>query len=404
MRLRQPPGMRRHIGVFGIATAVMVLFGASDMMRGVAAPFLLRDMHLNYLLLGTVFSAASGGYLVASFTAGFVTHHFGIKRSVLYGFSVMIAGYALIVVAHDYALLVIGFVLSGVGSGLTEIGVNSLVPALAPEAQSHYFNILHAMYSLGATISPIVLAWMIAASGTWRTPSALFVVAYACLCWPGVKMPYPQSPAADSRGDQHMSLKNIVRQPVLYVLIGSIGIYVVAESGVANWLPTLLRTTRHEPVAEAALYLSGFYLLLTAGRFVGGAVVARIGGVRAVILSALSGAAILFVLQVDPRAPTALYAVSGLFFGFVFPTISAVTSETFAERSATVLGFLFTCAGIGGMVSSWLIGAIADAYGLEVGFAVVPVSLLATALLMMAYPVTARRRRQAVADARSAES
>ncbi|MCY0869999.1 MAG: MFS transporter, partial [Firmicutes bacterium] len=395
MRKRQPPGMRRHIGVFGIAIAVMVLFGASDMMRGVAAPFLLRDMHLNYLLLGTAFSAASGGYLVASFTAGFVTHHFGIKRSVLYGFAVMIAGYALIVLAHDYALLVIGFVLSGIGSGLTEIGVNSLVPALAPDAQSHYFNVLHAMYSLGATVSPVVLAWLIAASGTWRTPGALFVLAYACLCLPGLRMPYPRSPGhSDAHESEHAKLGSIVRQPVLYVLICSIGIYVVAESGVANWLPTLLRTTRHESVAVAALYLSGFYLLLTAGRFAGGAVVARIGGVRAVILSSLSGAAILWLLQVDRDAPAALYAVSGLFFGFVFPTISAVTSETFAERSATVLGFLFTCAGIGGMVSSWLIGAIADTYGLAAGFGVVPVSLLATALLMMAYPAAARRRQR----------
>ena len=62
---------------------------------------------------------------------------------------------------------------------------------------------------------------------------------------------------------------------------------------------------------------------------------------------------------------------SGWFFlSIVFPTLTAAVSDLHIENMASILGLLFTFAGVGGMLGPWLIGLVGDALGLSLEFGI----------------------------------
>ncbi|HEY6074755.1 MAG TPA: hypothetical protein VIV15_15555, partial [Anaerolineales bacterium] len=81
-----------------------------------------------------------------------------------------------------------------------------------------------------------------------------------------------------------------------------------------------------------------------------------------------------------PPALAILLPGAGFFCSIIFPTITAAVSDAHTAGGSTVLGMLFTFAGIGGLVGPWLVGWGSDLFGLEAGFAV----NLVMALLMAA--------------------
>ena len=74
----------------------------------------------------------------------------------------------------------------------------------------------------------------------------------------------------------------------------------------------------------------------------------------------------------------------------IFPTVTAAASDLHSENVGSVLGLLFTFAGVGGMLGPWLVGLASDAVGIQLGFGTVLVYCVmmagATAVLMKRYP------------------
>lgn len=369
------------------------------MIRGVVAPDLQTGFKIDYALLGLVFSASSLGYLGASFVSGLLTDRFGIKAILLVGVLCMIGGTTGIVFAWNYPTLVAGFTLAGVGSGTMEIGTNSLVPHVAGREQSRYFNFLHALYGAGATVSPVVAGLLLRGFHMWRLPYAVLLAMLLGLAISIAARRYPTRGLRANEGTtgttdrvrDKAEQRALLRSPRFYLLLFAITIYVTAEVGVGSWLPLLLRATRGITVAVGASYVAGFYLAFTLGRFVGSVVVHRVGSVRSIVATAFAAAVLIVAAEFGPSALEVLFAASGFFFGTIFPTISAVTSESFPNQTGTVIGLLFTGAGVGAMASSWLIGVLADAYGIRIGFLLVAVSLLCVVGLMLAYGILSRR-------------
>ena len=63
-------------------------------------------------------------------------------------------------------------------------------------------------------------------------------------------------------------------------------------------------------------------------------------------------------------------SLAGFFLSIVFPTLTAAVSDLHKDNQASILGLLFTFAGVGGMLGPWLIGLAGDALGLDLGFGI----------------------------------
>jgi fucose permease len=69
-----------------------------------------------------------------------------------------------------------------------------------------------------------------------------------------------------------------------------------------------------------------------------------------------------------PKGISFLLPFTGFFFSIIFPTLTAAASDTHTENGNTILGVLFTFAGLGGMIGPWLVGLGSDLLGLQAGF------------------------------------
>ncbi len=407
-----------------MAMIAMLLFGALDMIRGVVAPTLLHQFGLDFTALGLLLSASSSGYLISSFISGFLVDHWGLKVTLLVGNILLLIGVGGTIFSNGYLMLTLSFLLSGLGNGTMEIGANSIVPYVADEAQSRYFNVLHATYGIGATFSPLIAGFSLLAWKSWKLPYigvlvvlVLILVFSLFLRFPSKELLSRQRHAVDKgqsvaalpamgpvevpevqavKVTSETTVRELVRRVSLYLLLTSITLYVIAEVGFSNWLPTLMHVARHMSTDAGAAYLTGFYFLYTIGRFAGSIFVHRVGSGRSVVISA---AIAFFVTGFGLFLPgnwSYLLIMAGLFFGIIFPTISSMAAENYPQRTGTVLGFLFAGAGFGATLSSWIIGRASDVWGITVGFSVVLIGLFVTALTAGLFPMVRARERRHV--------
>jgi fucose permease len=161
---------------------------------------------------------------------------------------------------------------------------------------------------------------------------------------------------------------------------------VSAEIGIASWLVTFLQQARAADVAASNQALSLFFAMLMLGRFLGGFVVHRIGYLRSILVAALGATACLVIGLFGPTSLAFFLPITGFFFSIIFPTITAAASDLRTENINTVLGVLFTFAGLGGMIGPWLIAWGSDIFGLQAGLAiniVFSVLLVASIFLLM---------------------
>jgi fucose permease len=109
--------------------------------------------------------------------------------------------------------------------------------------------------------------------------------------------------------------------------------------------------------------------------------VERVGYLRSILIATL-GASMCIVLCVFGSTSLAfILPLTGFFLSIIFPTITAAVSDVHPDNTATILGLLFTFAGVGGILGPWLIGLASDSVGLSLGFGV---NLIYCILLLIA--------------------
>lgn len=390
--MKQPP--------FLIGLCVMFLVGALDMTRSISGPLLQGTFNLTYAELGILFASVSIGYLLGSLICGWALDRIGIQKAVLAGLLVTAVGLCIATFGHWFGAALIGFALSGLGSGWMEVGVNAVIPAVAKAdtSQAGMFNVLHGLYGVGAFVFPVAGSWLITILSGWKPLFILLSVCFTLVLLAALIVKFPKSqehsgvetPAeviAESLPGTHAIAASSnptesakpSREPLpwSWALIGllmAITTYVMAEAGIGAWLPTYLVHARRFTLAQSSLYLSGFYLTFTIGRLTGHFWVNRFGHRRAVIWSSILAGVLILVGEWNTSL-TYVFIAAGLGFAVIFPTITAIATETFPQHSSRVLGLLFTSGGLGSMVVNWLIGGLASWFGLSISFLLIPISL-----------------------------
>ena len=371
-------GLLRRV-VFGLSLSIMFIFGASDMLRGVVAPFLQRGLHLNYLQLGYLFSGNSLGYLLGSLLAGFAIERMGLRKVNVLGVLVNVCGILWIANGSSFLSLLLGFLVMGLGGGWLEIAVNGVVPAMASSnhGQARLFNWLHGFYGIGAFTFPVVAAWWIARThGNWHSIYLVLAVILGASLLLVVFANYRGLHPTANRGDDSTSAKQFFRNPVLYGLVVAIVAYVMAEVGMATWLPTYLIHVHGFSLTQGSLYLSGFYFTFTVGRLTAHLWVPRAGSERAVLLSSIAAVVLLVFGWSGQGWLLGAFIVAGFGFAVIFPTITAVASHTFPNHAGKVLGLLFSASAMGSLTANSLIGLISIGFGIRTGFLLIAVFML----------------------------
>lgn len=119
-----------HYGWYIMVTGTLCLFASLGLGRfslGVLLPSMGRDLQLSYSQMGLIGTLNFIGYLIAVLLCGRLTRRFGARR--LIGTALTIIGLSMLLIswAHNLYLILALYLLTGIGSGLSNVPMVSLI-------------------------------------------------------------------------------------------------------------------------------------------------------------------------------------------------------------------------------------------------------------------------------------
>src|SRR4051794_3872817 len=261
--MRQPP--RAPVA---LAYAAFVLVGVNAGVNGVLLAAQMDDYAVSRATLGLTFFAGSAGFVLAGVTAGALVDRFGTRIAVATGGGVYVLAALYAGTRPAFVAFVVLQIASGYGIGVLESVLNAYLSAL-PNATT-LLNRLHGFFGVGALLGP-PLAAVIVAGASWPTVMLLLGAAAVPLT-AGFLILYPRAgpdpAAAKPESPPPGGLAGLAaRQPGVLLGAALLAVYVGLELGVGNWAFGFLVEARGQAAVLAGYAVSGYWLGLTAGRF-----------------------------------------------------------------------------------------------------------------------------------------
>jgi fucose permease len=347
------------------AYAAFVQVGLSAGAGGVLLPAQISDYGVGPAAIGVCFFTFAAGFILASFSSGAALARFGTRFTLVAGAgAILLAGLGL-AARPPFVVFVALQPVIGYGSGLLESALNTHLAGL-PGATT-LLNRLHAFFGVGALAGPLLAAWMLGFA-TW--PRVWLVLGLLCApLMAGFFVTYPARAVVRPSSGRQGLLAEALRQPAIVLAAVFLSVYVGLEQSVGNWGYSLLVGTRGLSPLVAGYAASGFWLGLTAGRFLIGPIAARTGRTGAELTFACLGgvAAMTMMIWLVPTTVTAFcgLVLLGAFLGPVFPTTMALAPTWTRTRLVpTAIGIVNGFSVVGGALIPWLAGAFAQGLGI----------------------------------------
>jgi FHS family glucose/mannose:H+ symporter-like MFS transporter len=370
-----------NILITSICFFAFFLFGFIDNLKGPTLPAMLAELNISYATGGNIFFGQYLGFLIATLITGVIADRFGLK-SVL-----VIAGVCLAIGVSGYSafqtavLLFVSLFVIGLGLGAFELGPNAIIVEIHHERKGLFLNLMSVMHGLGSLIAPLFAGWLLTQDISWRTIYRWDLILIGLFLVTTLILRFPKShEKSQINFSQIPAIAFKDKLPIFYL---AIAIYVAAEIGIASWLVAYLQDIRNISVASSNQSLALFFGMLMIGRLIGGFFVHKFGYVRSVLFAAIGS---LISLSIGVFTNIIFFLpLTGFFFSIIFPTLTAAVSDEVKENINTILGTLFTFAGIGSLIGPWVMGLVSTAFSLQIGFAlsIVFVASLVVSILML---------------------
>jgi fucose permease len=385
----------RFTGIDYAASLGMFVYASSV----VATPIILLRIaeELSFSLAeGGGIEAVRAGFLLAILVAsGVAAVRFGKRMSLSAGSFVLGAGLLAYAFAPTYAVVLLAIVLVGLGGGVLEALLNPLVQDAHADDSGRYLNIVNAFFSVGVLASVIVVGDLLTRGVSWRILiGAIGLLATGCgAFFLAVREPAPRAAVAAPVGAPRLSgtwhhARAIVREPAFWLFSVAMFCGGGAEGAFTFWSASYIQINFDALARAGAFGTAAFAAGMVAGRLGFGRFVPQRGLRALIIASALAGvAASLGAWAIGSAGGFyAIVFVAGLSIACFWPSIQSHAAAVIPLDS-TMLFILLSCAGIPGFgLTSWVMGLIAESYGLRASLLVIPGLLALLALVMLVSP------------------
>jgi MFS family permease len=342
----------------------------------VRIPDIRAHLGLSEGALGLVLLAVACGGLAAMPVSGALVGRYG-SRGVARGAALALAvAVALPPRLPNVVVLAGALALLGGATSVLSVALNTQAAALERRMRRPIMAGLHALYSvgglLGAALGGVAAGAGISASAH-LAGAALLVAGVTLLIAPsllGRTVEGGLRGAALVRPDRSLALMGLVAFCVLF-----------GEGAVADWSAVYLRDVLSAGPAMAAAAYAAYSLMMAAGRFVGDALTLRIGPASLVRLGAATATVGMLLALTGGTAWVAVtgFAAVGAGLSTIYPTVLAAAGRVRGAPPAGSIAMVSSMGYIGLLAGPPLIGFIAEATSLQIGFATVG---LATTLIV----------------------
>ena len=370
---------------------------------------------LTLTAIGLIFPARAVGGILGNLLAGIASDRLGYSRLVWMAALALAASMALAGAARIWFLFLAAFALISIVQSSLTTGINAMVADANRDSRARALNVLHGVYAVGATISPLVFGivleqglpwrWTMAATGLiWLVygAGALLLIrrispTTASPADPGTApanegpesaldpetKTTPQSGASTSiLSSDWASILSSVWSEIQDTLsanwgmlrnAGFLSLFLIAfiYNGVAfsllGWVALFMQESVGFSVFSSISMISVFYVALTAGRFLCAAYAERLGYAVTLLILAV-GLAITYPLVVFSTTAAPLVIgifLTGLTLSGLFPTALAFGSRLYPQQSGAVTGILNVAMIAGSMLPPLWTGVFSDIWSFQ---------------------------------------
>ena len=365
-----------------IITAYFVFFvtGMASTLLGTIIPNLRESYNLNYLVSGSLFTFHQTGNLCAVILAGFLPYLIGRKKSVTILYSGLALGTFLITASGMPFLLMTAYTLTGVGRGTTS-NITNVIVSESSENKTAGLNLLHAIFALGALVSPFILILCSSLFGSMGWRITLWILA---LCMVTSFFLFATSSLSNKPEKRLSSAKkgqteiDAVKTEALSEGAGESGtpfyksfdywlnvsillFYLCGESGNMGWLVTYFKDTGLMGQTFAQMTSSIMWIMIMAGRLLVALISGRLNKSLMILILAVLNTAF-FILMISTRSmPLIILGLLGTGFSMsgIYPTTLSTMKREY-NSSPLSTGLAIGIALVGGITMPVTVGAIAE--------------------------------------------
>ncbi len=385
----------RNIGLLkALLHIIFFLSGIATVLIGQILPVLARHFGLGDLQVSFFFPSQFAGSVCGTLLSS------RFARANNYMSSAMLGGVALgcgelLLNFDSYAVCIAGFVLVGMGVGLTLPSINMMIVEVNPERPAAALSLLNFCWGVGAIVSKPFTDLFSTADNLGITTIVLAVplLVFSVLLRVAAGTPrrtagsLPASEAGDTQaGSVRSDDERIWQRPLAWAIAAFNFVHVGFESGMGGWLTTYTGRVEGEPVVHWLSPTLLYFSLFVAGRGVA-PVLFRYLNENKMLFLGLAIVLIGMIITLSAVTVTTLSvgsAVAGFGTSWIFPTNVARFSKTFGAAAGRRATPLFVAGTFGAAMATWLIGYVSDRAGtLRAGMFVLIVSIVLLIILQI---------------------
>lgn len=342
-----------------------IMNGMLALSIGALLPFVRDARGLDYALCGLIVSLHSVGNLFSSFMSGTLPVFIGRKKTILLFNAFFAISYLMIIFAKSDWLIALAFFLTGLARGATSNSGNAVINNLAP-GKAGILNGLHAMFSIGAFLFPILLMGLTRSNTDGWLYACGFMVIMGVISW----ILYYRIPVENERLKKQESDGNFgfFREPFFYLCTLTLFFYLCAEQGVIGWMITYFQDTGLLSASLAQVTASILWIMILAGRLTTAWLSAKVK--KEHLLLAMGIGIVLFFLLLLQAKSTPLIVFGIMGFGYsmagIYPTTLSFAGLTI-QKYPIGWSFMLTIASVGSIIMPTIIGKIAESAGIFYG-------------------------------------
>jgi hypothetical protein len=349
---------------------VLVTFPAASTIFTAPGSYDLSRSQYGLMFVPQVVTAVAAALLGAGLIGPGLASRHGEKYLYLAGLLADLAAMLLLIVswfvAHQhaaaYGLLLVATACLGAGFGLAVPALNTLTAAFHPAAVDRAVLVLNALLGLGTALAPVFVAVFVGL-GFWTGLPVLAACLLVGLFGVSLRLPLrPQAPAPAPAAPPTAG----GRLPAGFWLFGAFALlYGVCETMNGNWSQLDMTSSLHTGASVAALALTAFWAMVTAGRVLF-ATVQRWLPSRVTyhgLPFLLAGTFVLIAVLPSgaPAAAVGAFGLAGLGCSALLPLTISFGQEKLASHQAVVAGGVIACYQVGYGIAAFGVGPLASA-------------------------------------------
>ena len=410
------PTRTRHVVLWLTVIAYMITYMDRVVIAN-AAPKIREDLNISNVTMGYILSAFYVGYSPFSIPGGWLGDKIGARRAL----TLIVTWWSIFtsLTAASWNAISMGIfrILFGMGeAGAFPTATRSLSRWMLPTERAYAQGITHAGSRLGATITPVLVVWIMAHYG-WRSTFVVFGV--LGVLWAAVwYFYYRDTPEEHSgvnkaelelihrglggprpRTSQSVPWRGIFTSNTVLLLSAMYFLYGLCFTFFLAWFPTYLKDHRGMTLTKMGIYSSLPFLAGTLGNLFGGLVSDFLAHRTQNLKWSRRGVAVFgFVwaaagivpaaLTADPEACVAYTCLGMLGLELTVAVSWAIPLDVGGDFAGSVSAVMNMCGNMGGLISPVLIAYLADRYGWDVPFLLIAIFCVMAAILCLRIDAT----------------